>query len=172
MESANPQNDEMMPWTGCCWSSESPSVCTNSSLSHPPARPCLGPGNQGNQLHGCTWELAFCWGKCPWDKAGNYSWPFMAAALHFPGIPLPNAPICAGGWGEGEFISLISSGLFLTLLLTLRVWNVGFGLWAHVPASLPTLPANAGQAREELLPSLSSSAGLEILVPKERSGIP
>lgn len=41
-----------------------------------------------------------------------------------------------------------------------------------MPDSLPTLPANAGQAREELLPSLSSCAGLEILVPKERSGIP
>lgn len=47
---------------------------------------------------------------------------------------------------------------------SLECW---FGLWAQVPDSLPTVPADAGQAREELLPSLSSCTGLEIL---ERPG--
>lgn len=89
-------------------------------------------------------------GTAPGIRQENKAEPLW----HFPGIPLPSAPICAGGWGEGEFLTLISSGIFLTLLQTLRVWNVGFGLWAHVPDSLPTLPAKAGQAREELLPSL------------------
>lgn len=120
----------MVPWTGCCWSSDSPSVCTNSSLSHPPARPCLGPGNQGNQgkqLHGCPWELAFCWGKCPWDKAGIKLALYGTSVVFSSDFPSKCAPVHAGGWGEGGFLSVISSGLFLALLQTLRVWNVGLG---------------------------------------------
>lgn len=114
------------------------------------------------------------WHSAPGIRQENIAGPFRV--LHFTSVassgdfPFKCAPICAGGWGEGEFLNLISSGLFLTLLQTLRVWNVGFGLWAHVPDSLPTVPDNAGQAREELLPSLSSCTGLEILVPEERLG--
>lgn len=92
-------------------------------------------------------------GSAPRIRQGTLAGPLWHQRYIFQWFPFQTCPSLCWWRGRGrvhksdQLWALPDSESLECLLQTLRVWNVGCGLWAHVPDSLPTLLANAGQGR-------------------------